>query len=307
MLNINPEGTQEDPSRAIDARATILESPRDDTARQSGIFAVTPTADAISSTSTTHKPPIKAVTSWPPYPHNVLHGRLAKGLVKGGSLLALAGMASITNGGAGLLVVGVLLMIPFLLGRLEQSSTHHRDLADASELRASFAEGELPGPVGPLKLYEDGGHLDPGEECLIDGARVEALVFYGDPIVLRRGFFVAWGSPLAWLASIIGFVLMRDMNRKAAKKAAPQWRDPVAAHLWVTDKRLIVHGRDDPRSSTELPFEELDQMRLDGDGIVLRLRSAPDKPLKLRLAHPAWYHALIQRIMSLAGVGGRAQ
>jgi hypothetical protein len=193
-------------------------------------------------------------------------------------------------------VVGALLVIPFVRDRIATQEAERQDLADSAALRQELASGVRLVPVEPATRHACGRQLDLGEACLVDAVPVEVVSFYGDPAVIRQGVFVAWGSPLAWAATIFANLAFWQGRKNQERKAAARWRDPEAARLCVTTKRYFLSGLTEERSSIDIPWERISQFALEGDGIVIVLTDAPQRPIKVKSDNPAWHYALVQHL-----------
>jgi hypothetical protein len=79
------------------------------------------------------------------------------------------------------------------------------------------------------------------------------------------------------------------------RKAQPRWRDPDPAHLWLTDRAFILHGKSGRQSWLRWEYESsIQDAQLESDGIVLMLAEQPPVPVKLRLAPAAWSYVLFR-------------
>ena len=226
----------------------------------------------------------------------LVRGSLARALGYVGAFFVVAGVVEIAHGGVPPIVIGALMGVPLIREQLDRRKSHRQDLADAATLRKALGTGQSPEAIEPLKLRAEGQHLDPGEACYVDGCPVQVLSFYGDFEVQTRGFFWFFGGPLAFLGSLIGNLLLHDWNKKRRRNAAPRWRDPEPALLWATSTRYIVHGLTGNRSWVQLPFNRMLRTQAESDGIVLILADAPNLPMKLKSANPAWHYALLQHL-----------
>lgn len=139
---------------------------------------------------------------------------------------------------------------------------------------------ESPAAVQPTSLTEAGNQLEPGEPCYLDGATIEVVEWYGDPVLLTRRTTLILGSPVAWMFSAIFTYISWSRNRRKAKKAQPRWRDPENARLWVTDRRLILLSKQ--QNWVQIRWPSVRQASLDRDGLVLVLQEFESRPLKLR-------------------------
>ena len=226
-----------------------------------------------------------------PQPFALLRVRRICGWV--GVVVAVVGAASVAKpDGVLFVVIGVGLLAVYAWMRVTASQARLRDLAVGRRLAESLQAQQWPAPVQPEALNAAGMRLEPGEVCLVDGADVELMQWYGDPVVLTRRFFFLWGSPLAWMVSILGMFGSWQHNRKKSKKAAPRWRDPERAQLWVTDRRFLLHGRTGNQSWVQIRWGSVRQSLLDGDGVVLLLDEWEHLPMKIRTAAPAWLFVL---------------
>jgi hypothetical protein len=162
-----------------------------------------------------------------------------------GAVVLVVGAASVTKtDGVLFVLVGAALVVVYIVTRFKDAGARREGRRAARQLAANLAAGQRPMAVAPAGLSEGGVPLEPGETCVVAGAPVEIVQWYGDPVVLTRPMFFVWGSPLAWSVTAMSFMLHARGNRKRAKKAAPRWRDPERARLWLTDRRfLLLSGR----------------------------------------------------------------
>jgi len=226
-----------------------------------------------------------------PLPFRLLGLRRLCGLV--GLVVTVVGAASVTKpDGVLFVVVGVGLLALYGWMRAAASRARLRDIDAARQLAGRFQAGQWLVPIPPVVLAAVGIQLEAGENCFIDGADVEVLQWYGDPVVLTRRFFFVWGSPLAWMVSILAMFGFWQHNRKKAKKAAPRWREPERAQLWVTDRRFLLHGRTGNQSWVQIRWPSIRQSSLDKDGVVLLLDEHEHRPMKIRTRAPAWLFVL---------------
>jgi hypothetical protein len=212
-------------------------------------------------------------------------------------------LALISFGGSGvagsvfLFVFGAAMFLPWASAKWQAIETRHEDLALATQLGTSLHSDQLPSPVSTPQLAAHHQVLEPGEVCYIDGAPATLYSFYGDPTVIRRGAILAFGSPLAWGVTIIGNLMFWSHGRKEQKKAAPRWRDPEPAQLWVTDRRLVLHGLKGNQAWVQLRYENLGFPLLEKNGVVLHLPELAT-PAKIRLRAPVTVYVLC-RYLSL--------
>jgi hypothetical protein len=191
-------------------------------------------------------------------------------------------------------LLGLLFMYPWLHSGDKERKAHEQDLANADDLRTELRSGVLPAPVPPDDLRAAGQQLGAGETCFVDGAPVEVAVFYGVPVVRNRRFLFAWGGPLAWAFSIFATLGMYSHSKRVEREAAPQWRDPESGRLWVTNRRCLVHGVGGNRAWIEIPWGRIVDLALEDDGVAMTLADAPERPIKLKVAGPAWHYVLVR-------------
>ncbi|HUY09194.1 MAG TPA: hypothetical protein VMW80_07050 [Candidatus Dormibacteraeota bacterium] len=189
------------------------------------------------------------------------------------------------------LVVGVVCLAPWAVARWNFTQVRRSDLASAAALGQELRAHQVPTPVTPTRLSPEDNHLEPGEQLYVDGVKAQFLSFYGDPVVIQSGMFIAIGSPIAWAFTIIGNLMFWSHARKKRKAAAPRWRDPEPAQVWVTDRRFIVHALKGGQSWLQLRYETLGPSALDRDGIVLQIPNEP-LPAKLRVRAPGVIYVL---------------
>jgi len=212
-----------------------------------------------------------------------------------GLVVLVVGAGSINRpDGVLFVLIGAGLLAIYAWMRVRSSQVHRQDVDAGRYLADSLRSGNRPSPVVPEALGAAGVRLEPGETCFVDGAKVEIMQWYGDPVVLTRRFFFVWGSPLAWTFSILAIFGSWQHNRKKAKKAAPRWRDPEDAQLWVTDRRFLLHGRSGNQSWVQIRWQSIHQALLDKDGVVLLLDENEHRPMKIRTGTAAWIFVLYQ-------------
>jgi hypothetical protein len=215
-----------------------------------------------------------------------------------GMLMIVLGLVAIAHGGVALIAIGALLSARRTYALIIASRVRSGDRTAAAAFQARLASGALPPAVEPLTLHREGVDLDPSEVCYLDGAPVEILSFYGDPYVKQSVMAVFFGGPLAWFATITAWLLVHEANKRRARRAKPYWRDPAAAQLWVTSRRLMLHGLAGNRSWVQLRFEHIVQADPENGGLVLSAVEGPRPLMKIRLAHPTSLCLLVDRLIA---------
>jgi hypothetical protein len=226
-----------------------------------------------------------------------------------GGLLATIGLAGAKSAsGVAFLLVGLGLLVAAIAVRVHFAHSRQSDRAAAKELAEALRHGDKPPAVSPAALTAWGYQLEPGESCYLDGVPAECLSWYGDPVLIHRRVVLAWGGPLAWGISIFGTLFFWRRNRKKAKAAAPRWRDPESLRLWMTDRRFILHGETGRKSWVQIRWESINDLGVEGDGLVIVLADAADlMPMKVRFGCAAWAqvwadHAASTQIMRSVAV-----
>lgn len=189
------------------------------------------------------------------------------------------------------LVIGLVCLAPWASARWNFTQVRRSDLAAAAALGQDLRAHQVPMAVTPRRLSSEDNHLEPGEQLYVDGVKAQFLSFYGDPVVIQSGMFLAIGSPIAWAFTIIGNLMFWSHARKKRRAAAPRWRDPEPAQVWVTDRRFIVHGLKGGQSWLQLRFGDMGPSALDRDGIILQIPNEP-LPAKLRVRAPGVIYVL---------------
>lgn len=232
----------------------------------------------------------------PPGRRHLIHGRFSRSLAYSGTFLVLMGGIGIGHGGVALILIGALIALPFLAETRERRRSHQQDLTDAATLRAEARSGRAIEAIEPVALRAEGLELRADEACLIDGCPVEVLSFYADQPIHTNSVFWIFGGPLAFLGSVLGNFMLWGRNKKRQQDAAPHWRDPEPARLWVTSQRYILHGLAGNRSWIQLPFERILLAKPEDDGIVIVPHDAPNEPMKLKLTNPQSHYELLRHI-----------
>jgi hypothetical protein len=204
------------------------------------------------------------------------------------------------SGSLVLFVLGIGFLVPWAIAKRETLEARRDDVALAAQVSSGVASAQLPVPVDTPRLAAHNQSLEPGETCYVDGAPAMLFSFYGDSTVVRRGFVFAMGSPLGWGITIIGNLMLWSRRRTALKRAAPRWRDPEPAQLWVTDRRFVIHGLTGSQAWVQLRYENVGLPSLEKDGIIFQLPEL-NTPAKLRLRAPATVYVLF-RYLSLRQV-----
>jgi hypothetical protein len=213
--------------------------------------------------------------------------RLVRKVTISGVILVVVGFgAAASPSGVMFLLLGLALVAATTVLRIHYRSLRRQDRAAARELARALRQGRRPTPVEPFALRQRGQTLESGENCYLDQHKAECLQWYGEAIARQNRLFLAWGSPLAWALSITATLMFWSHDRKRAKAAAPAWRDPEPAHVWVTDRRFIIHGESGNRSWVQIRWENISNIWLESDGLVLILDGFP--PMKLRMGPTAW-------------------
>ncbi len=220
------------------------------------------------------------------------YGRIVRKVSMSGFILVFVGFgAAASPSGVMFLLLGLALVAATTALRIHYRSLRRRDHAAARELAEALRQGRRPAPVGAVALRERGQTLESGENCYLDQHKAECLQWYGEAIARQNRLFLAWGSPLAWVLSITATLMFWSHDRKRAKAAAPAWRDPEPAHVWVTDRRFIIHGESGNRSWVQIRWEHISHMSLESDGLILVLDGFP--PMKLRMGAAAWTYVAV--------------
>ncbi len=214
--------------------------------------------------------------------------------------IALGLISTKSEGVAGtlfLLALGIAFLSPWALAKWQSLETRQEDLELAAQMSTGFQSERTPSPVNTPRLESHHQCLEPGESCYVDGAPATLYSFYGDPVLVQRGFFLAFGSPLAWAMTIIGNLMFWSHRRKKEKKAAARWRDPEPAQLWVTDRRFVLHALKGNQAWVQLRYDDVGFPLLEKDGIIFQLPEL-ELPVKVRLRSPATVYVLF-RYLSL--------
>lgn len=213
-----------------------------------------------------------------------------------GLVVLVVGAASVTKpDGVLFVLIGALLVVVYMAARFRELSARGEGRSRARQLAQDLRSGHVPAPVTPTGLSEARISLEPSESCFVAGAGVEIVQWYGDPVLLTRPMFFVWGSPLAWFATGMGLFIHSRRNRKRAKKAAPRWRDPERATLWLTDRRLLMHGGQHGDTWVQIRWPSIRHAALERDGIVMVLDEHTQRPMKIRTSAAAqlfvayWY------------------
>ncbi len=208
-----------------------------------------------------------------------------------GLVCVVIGADSVTHGDALILVIGLVLASVYLYFRIKDLSHRRTGRQEARSLADSLRRRQMPAPIAAKAFEACGYSLEPGERCFLDGVDAEVVGWYGDPYLAQRRVFVAWGSPLAIGMSVFATTLFWRQNRKRQKKAAPRWRNPSPAQLWLTDRGFLLHGTKGERSWIRWPWTSIQQCWLERDGIALILTDN-SPPVKLRFAEASWAYVL---------------
>jgi hypothetical protein len=262
-----------------------------------------PTSEAMyaahSPTTDVHPQPaggIRAATefkndprSYPPLLDRLLKGTRLKRTFWFGVVAILFG--AVLNGGGSLIILGVLLVaLPTWVVLKRWHVARHGALCASGFVEAlrSGAEMEV---IPPDLVDMRGDALFADEACYVNGAPGDVSLFYGNPVILTRGFVIAWGSPLAFMMSTIFTFGLWSRRRKQAAKAGPQWREATPIDIWVTSQRLVLKTR---KGSMDfhMPHDEIVRCAVEGDGIVIVGARSPDVPLKIRTPYAAWISVL---------------
>jgi hypothetical protein len=215
------------------------------------------------------------------------YGRIVRKMTISGAILVFIGIAAATSpSGVMFLLLGLALVVATTALRIHYRSLRRQDQVAARGLAETLRQGRRPTPVDAVALQERGQTLESGENCYLDQQKAECLQWYGEAIARQRRLFLACGSPLAWVLSITATLMFWSHDRKQAKAAAPAWRDPEPANVWVTDRRFIIHGESGNRSWVQIRWEHISRMWLESDGVVLILDGFP--AMKLRMGPAAW-------------------
>lgn len=210
-----------------------------------------------------------------------------------GIVLVAIGADAVTRGDALWLIAGIVVLAISLSLRLNDLAHRRSDRRAARALAKSLRRRELPTPVAPEAFEACGYRLEPGEICFLDGIDAELLGWYGNPYLARRRIVLAWGSPLAVGLSVFATFFFWRRNRKHQKKAAPRWRNPSPAHLWLTDRGFLLHGKKQQRSWICWRWSSIRACWLQRDGIAIILDDNVP-PVKLRCGAAAWAYVLAQ-------------
>lgn len=210
-----------------------------------------------------------------------------------GLIFVVVGAEAVSNGDASILAVGLVLVSIYLFFRINDLSHRRSGRRAACALADSLRQRQMPAPIAPKAFEASGYSLEPGEICYLDGVDAELVGWYGDPHLVQRRVFLAWGSPLAIGMSVFATTFFWRRNRKQQKKAAPRWRNPSPAHLWLTDRGFVLHGKKKDQSWIRWPWTSIRQCWLERDGIALILTD-DSPPVKLRFGEASWAYVLAQ-------------
>lgn len=211
----------------------------------------------------------------------------------GAVVLVVGAWSASTADGVLYILIGAAMVLVYLAARYRDRRAIHEDRVFARARARQLEHGTLPEAV-PDGLGRVGIALEPGETCHVADADVEVVHWYGDPVVLTRPVFFLWGSPLAWFATGMGFFINHRRNRKKLKRAAPRWRDPERACLWLTDRRFVLCDRRG-HNRAQVRWASIRHASLQRDGIVLLLDGQSNRPMRIRTSAAAslfvvfWY------------------
>jgi hypothetical protein len=152
-----------------------------------------------------------------------------------------------------------------------------------AELGEAIAKGWRPPPQhAPIALAA-------GESVLAQTA-VRVWQYTGQDVTYNEAWFVSFGGPLLFGASLLGSALYNNSQRTRAQAlAAAQWRPTSQGHLYLTNSRIALALS---TGWVDIDYRYLRASTVEAHGIVIMLAGQP--PIRLQVWPPHWFFVLLR-------------